>query len=89
MKLAEKVAKTDVTVFINGPTGTGKEVLSNSFIVILPLTAHLLELIAQPFKICLRQSCLGMKKGAFTEASAQIKEYSEQLMVEPAARRDK
>ena len=29
IKMAEKVAKTDVTVFIHGPTGTGKEVISN------------------------------------------------------------
>ena len=29
LALAKKVALTNVTVFINGPTGTGKEVISN------------------------------------------------------------
>jgi two-component system response regulator FlrC len=29
INMVEKVAKTDVTVFIHGPTGTGKEVISN------------------------------------------------------------
>ena len=29
INMVNKVAKTDVTVFIHGPTGTGKEVISN------------------------------------------------------------
>ena len=29
INMAKKVAETDVTVFIHGPTGTGKEVISN------------------------------------------------------------
>ena len=29
LALAKKVASTNVTVFINGPTGTGKEIISN------------------------------------------------------------
>ena len=29
IELAKKVAETDVTVFVHGPTGTGKEVISN------------------------------------------------------------
>jgi two-component system response regulator FlrC len=71
IKLAEKVAKTDVTVFINGPTGTGKEVLSkfihnnsprsdNPFVGIncAAIPENMLEAIL-----------FGHEKGAFTGAS--------------------
>ena len=71
LKLAEKVAKTDVTVFINGPTGTGKEVLSkfihnnsprsdNPFVGIncAAIPENMLEAIL-----------FGHEKGAFTGAS--------------------
>ena len=75
VKLAEKVAKTDVTVFINGPTGTGKEVLSrfihnnsdrskNPFVGIncAAIPENMLEAIL-----------FGHEKGAFTGASSPNK----------------
>jgi two-component system response regulator FlrC len=75
IKLAEKVAKTDVTVFINGPTGTGKEVLSkfihnnsprsdNPFVGIncAAIPENMLEAIL-----------FGHEKGAFTGASSPNK----------------
>ena len=69
--LSKKVASTDVTVFINGPTGTGKEVLSkfihnnssrcdNPFVGIncAAIPENMLEAIL-----------FGHEKGAFTGAS--------------------
>ena len=70
-----KVAKSDVTVFINGPTGTGKEVLSkiihnnstrrsNPFVGIncAAIPENMLEAIL-----------FGHEKGAFTGASSPNK----------------
>ncbi len=75
LKLAKKVAATDVTVFINGPTGTGKEVLSRfvhdqssragqSFVGIncAAIPENMLEAIL-----------FGHEKGAFTGASTANK----------------
>ena len=75
VKLARKVAKSDVTVFINGPTGTGKEVLSkfihnnstrrsNPFVGIncAAIPENMLEAIL-----------FGHEKGAFTGASSPNK----------------
>ncbi len=69
--LAKKVANTDVTVFINGPTGTGKEVVANyihdqsprkdkSFIAVncAAIPENMLEAIL-----------FGHEKGSFTGAS--------------------
>ena len=75
VKLAQKVSNTDVTVFVNGPTGTGKEVLSkyihnnsaranNPFVGIncAAIPENMLEAIL-----------FGHEKGAFTGASSPNK----------------
>ena len=75
MSLAHRVSKTDVTVFINGPTGTGKEVLSKfihnqsgrhdePFVAVncAAIPENMLEAIL-----------FGHEKGAFTGASTANK----------------
>ncbi len=75
MSLAQRVSKTDVTVFINGPTGTGKEVLSKfihnqsgrhdaPFVAVncAAIPENMLEAIL-----------FGHEKGAFTGASTANK----------------
>ena len=75
MSLANRVAATDVTVFVNGPTGTGKEVLAkfihnqssrrdNAFVAVncAAIPENMLEAIL-----------FGHEKGAFTGASTANK----------------
>ena len=75
LRLSKKVSEADVTVFINGPTGTGKEVLSkfihkhsnrkdNAFVGIncAAIPENMLEAIL-----------FGHEKGAFTGASTSNK----------------
>ena len=75
MSLANRVAATDVTVFVNGPTGTGKEVLAkfihnqssrrdNAFVAgnCAAIPENMLEAIL-----------FGHEKGAFTGASTANK----------------
>ena len=69
--LAKKVASTDVTVFINGPTGTGKEVVANyihdnSSRVDKPFVA--VNCAAIPENM-LEAILFGHEKGSFTGAS--------------------
>ncbi len=71
MHLARKVANTDVTVFINGPTGTGKEVIANyihdnSIRKSEPFVA--LNCAAIPENM-LEAMLFGHEKGSFTGAS--------------------
>jgi len=73
--MAKKVAKTDVTVFIHGPTGTGKEVISNfihqnSERAENPFVA--INCAAIPENM-LEAMLFGHEKGAFTGASSANK----------------
>ena len=75
LKIAERVAKADVTVFINGPTGTGKEVLSRfvhdkSNRNIGPFVG--INCAAIPENM-LEAILFGHEKGAFTGASTANK----------------
>ena len=71
LSLARRVANTDVTVFINGPTGSGKEVLANylhenSYRKEEPFVA--VNCAAIPENM-LEAILFGHEKGAFTGAS--------------------
>ncbi len=71
LSLSRKVAATDVTVFINGPTGSGKEVLANYLHEFSPRKKEpfvAVNCAAIPENM-LEAILFGHEKGAFTGAS--------------------
>merc|ERR1711988_1506471 len=75
INMVEKVSKTDVTVFIHGPTGTGKEVISN--LIHTKSDRHekpfiAINCAAIPENM-LEAMLFGHEKGAFTGASSANK----------------
>ena len=75
IKMAEKVANTDVTVFIHGPTGTGKEVISNYIHQKSQRSSNpfiAINCAAIPENM-LEAMLFGHEKGAFTGASSANK----------------
>ena len=75
INMVEKVSKTDVTVFIHGPTGTGKEVISN--LIHKKSDRHekpfiAINCAAIPENM-LEAMLFGHEKGAFTGASSANK----------------
>jgi two-component system response regulator FlrC len=75
MDMAARVAKTDVTVFVNGPTGSGKEVLGKLIHAYSPRKSApfiAINCAAIPENM-LEAILFGHEKGAFTGASTPNK----------------
>lgn len=75
--IAQRVAKFDVSVFINGPTGSGKEVLSRMIHAASPRSGQpfvAINCAAIPENM-LEAMLFGHEKGAFTGANAANKGY--------------
>ena len=83
LAMARRVADTDVTVFINGPTGTGKEVLARFVHNHSSRANNLLwPSIARPFpKTCWKPYCSAMKRARLPAPHRPIRVFSGLPMV--------